>query len=169
MRNSFKPIKPEEIGGNVFTMIGTDWMLVTAGTLESYNTLTASWGGMGHLWRRNVCFTFIRPSRYTFDFMEKSQYFTLCFFEEKYRSVLNFCGSRSGRDVDKAKETGISPAATDNGSVYFTEARLVIECEKIYYHDVMPKQFIKKEIDELYPNGDYSRMYIGEITNAMAR
>ncbi len=163
MRNTFTPIKPEAIKDNVFKLISTDWMLVSAGTLTSYNTLTASWGGMGHLWRRDVCFCFIRPSRHTFGFMEKNRFFSLCFFEEKFRDVLNYCGTRSGRDTDKAGDTGITPVATENGTVFFNEARMVIECEKIYYHDVDPGKFLLKEIDALYPQKDYSRMYIGEV------
>ncbi|GAI13637.1 unnamed protein product, partial [marine sediment metagenome] len=109
MSNKFQAIAPEDINDNVFKLIGSDWMLVTAGTPGSFNTMTAAWGGWGVLWTRNICFCVIRPSRYTYQFAEKATGYTLCFFEEKYRKVLEFCGSKSGRDVDKIAETGLTP------------------------------------------------------------
>jgi len=121
---------------NVFKLFGSDWMLLTAGTMENYNTMTASGGGFGMLFKkRKICFCAIKPQHYTYHFMEKAEYFTMCFFEEKYRSVLEFCGTTSGRDVDKAAATGITPVAGHWDTVYFAEARLVLECRKIYFHD----------------------------------
>jgi len=111
----------------------------------------------------------IRPQRHTYTFLEKSQYFTLSFFHEKYREVLKFCGARSGRDVDKMKETGITPVQTANGSVCFSEARIVIECKKVYYQDIDPKNFIDESIGKNYPDRDYHRMYIGEIVSMMIK
>jgi len=163
MAQDFKDIQPESLKDNVFALIGADWMLVTAGTPESYNTMTASWGGMGVLWDKHVCFCFIRPTRHTHGFMEASKFFTLSFFEEKYRSVLNYCGSHSGREVDKARETGITPVKGKTGAVYFGEARLVIECEKIYFQDLIPAHFLSPDIERNYPKKDYHRMYIGRI------
>ncbi len=161
-----KRITPETVQDNVFKLIGFDWMLVTAGNLESYNTMTASWGSMGYLWQRNVCFIFVRPQRYTYEFMEKNKFFTLTFFEEKYRSALQFCGTKSGRNVDKAAETGLTPKQTENGVVYFEEARIVIECRKLYYQDIRPETFIDSSLDQqIYPQKDYHRMYIAEIAN----
>ncbi len=162
-----KSVRPEEINDNVFSLIGADWMLITAGTMESYNTMTASWGGMGVLWNKNVCFCFVRPTRHTYSFMEKSECFTLSFFTEKYRKVLNYCGSHSGKDVDKVKETGLTPVKSASGAVYFAEARLVMECGKMYFQDIDPSHFLKSGIDGLYPQKDYHRMYIGEILNCL--
>jgi flavin reductase (DIM6/NTAB) family NADH-FMN oxidoreductase RutF len=169
MAQDFKEIQPESLRDNVFTLIGADWMLVTAGTPESYNTMTASWGGMGVLWDKHVCFCFIRPTRHTHVFMEGSKFFTLSFFEEKYRSALNYCGSHSGRDVDKARETGITPVKGKTGAVYFDEARLVVECEKIYFQDLVPAHFLSPDIERNYPNKDYHRMYIGKIVRCAIR
>lgn len=168
MRNQFKEIQPEQITENVFKLIGEDWMLITAGTLKSYNTMTASWGGLGTLWGKNVCFIFIRPTRYTYEFVEKVNSFTLSFFEEKYRNVLDFCGTKSGRNVDKAKETGITPLKCDCG-VYFSESYLVIECKKIYYQDINPRFFLDKSINSNYTSRDYHRMYVGEITRVLKK
>lgn len=162
MLEQFKEIQSEQLTDNTFKLISSDWMLITAGTLKSFNTMTASWGGFGVLWNKKVCFCFIRHSRYTYEFMEKSKGFTLCFFEEKYRDVLNFCGSKSGRNVDKIAKTGIHPVEGTYG-VYFNEARLVLECNKIYFQDIDPKNFLDINIESNYRNGDYHRMYIGEI------
>lgn len=165
----FFPIEPEKLNENVFDLLGNGWMLVTAGTLSAFNTMTASWGGMGVLWNKNVCYIVIRPQRHTYTFLEKSQYFTLSFFHEKYREVLKFCGAQSGRDVDKMKETGITPVQTANDSVCFSEARIVIECKKVYYQDIDPKNFIDESIGKNYPDRDYHRMYIGEIVSMMIK
>src|SRR6056297_324178 len=131
MNKEFQKITPEKIQDNVFTSIGKDWMLITAGDLESWNTMTASWGTMGVLWNLPVAVCFIRPQRYTYEFAEKSKYFTLSFFENKYKDILNFCGSRSGRDFDKAAETGLKVFSTESGNIGFEQARLILECKKI--------------------------------------
>ena len=145
-------------------------MLITAGSLENWNTMTASWGQLGVLWNLPVAICYIRPHRYTFDFAEKSDYYTLSFFEEKYRPVLQFCGSKSGRDYDKAKETGITPISTDLQNVCFSEARLVLECKKLYSDDLKPEGFIDHMlVKKNYPKSDFHRFYIGEIVNALEK
>mgnify|MGYP003899451043 CR=1 FL=1 len=159
----FKSIKPVEIRDNVFDLIGNDWMLITAGTPDNYNTMTASWGGMGVLWGKNVCFVFIRPSRYTYEFMEKNEAFSLSFFTKEWRNALAFCGTRSGRDVDKARETGLKPFPAGNGTTGFEQARIIIECRKIYFQDITPAQFLDPSIEKNYNGSDYHRMYVGEI------
>lgn len=163
--SNFKIISPEEITNNTFKLIGTDWMLITAGTLEKYNTMTASWGGFGILWGKNMCFCVIRPQRFTYEFMESQSAFTLSFFGEGYREMLSFCGSNSGRNVDKATKTGITPVEVNPGRVYFNEARLVLECKKVYFQDINPDNFIDTGLLKNYPGKDYHRMYIGEIEN----
>ena len=160
----FRSIQPENICDNLFTLIDKQWMLITAGNHESFNTMTASWGGFGILWNKPVVFCFVRPVRHTYLFMEKSDYFTLAFFSREYRDVLNYCGNYSGRDVDKIKSTGLTPANSPNGSVFFEESRLLFECRKLYFSDINPEHFILPEINRNYPEADYHRMYIGEIT-----
>lgn len=169
MADKFIKIQPQNINNNPFKAIGEDWMLITAGNLDSYNTMTASWGGLGVLWGKNIAFCVVRPTRYTYEFMEKADTFTLSFFTNKYKKALGFCGSHSGRDCDKAKETGLTAAETDNGSVYFSEARLVLECRKLYFDDINPENFIDPEIDSNYPKKDYHRMYVGEIVNVLKK
>jgi flavin reductase (DIM6/NTAB) family NADH-FMN oxidoreductase RutF len=162
-----KIIRPEEIPDNVFKLVGQDWMLITAGPPEHHNTMTASWGGFGVLWGRNVCWCVIRPQRYTYEFMERSESFTLSFFDERYRAALDLCGTKSGRDVDKASAAGLTPAPGDlPATTFFEEARLVIACRKIYFQDVDPAHFLDPTIDRNYPSRDYHRMYVGEIASA---
>ena len=109
----FSRIDPKELNQNVFSMIGEQWMLVTAGTAERCNTMTASWGGLGVLWGKPVATVYIRPQRYTLEFVEREDCFTLSFFGEEYRKALALCGSKSGRDVDKVKECGFTVAELD--------------------------------------------------------
>lgn len=159
---TFHEIQPGEIAGNPFTLIGKDWMLVTAGDAGKFNTMTASWGGVGVLWNKNVVFTFIRPQRYTYEFIEKGDIFTLSFFDDSHRDALKFCGANSGRDVDKVKETGLTPVFTDGG-VYFEEAKLVLVCRKLACQDMDPAGFIDPSLAKNYAAGDYHRMYAAEI------
>lgn len=166
MVKNFQTLKPQDIKDNCFQLIGDDWMLITAGDLDSYNTMTASWGSMGVLWNLPVAICFIRPHRYTFQFAEREHYFTLSFFDRKYRDVLRFCGSKSGREHDKALETGLNPIATELGNVTFEQARLILECKKIYADDLKEEKFLIKDlIFKNYPIKDFHRFYIGEVIN----
>lgn len=169
MAENFTIIKPEQVTDNVFSLFHKDWMLITAGTKDKFNTMTASWGGFGILWNKKVCFCVIRPQRYTYEFMEQSDHFTLSFFDEQYRDALNYCGKYSGRDTDKVAATGITPVETSSGAVHFGEAKLVFECKKIYFQDMNPENFLEAEIGKNYPNKDYHRMYISEILNCYVR
>lgn len=165
MNNNFETINPEEIKDNVFELIGNDWMLITAGKKNDFNTMTASWGGLGVLWSKNVCFCFVRFSRYTYEFMEREEVFTLSFFEEQHRDILKYCGSHSGRDVDKIAETGLKPVCSKSGGIYYEQARLAIESRKIYFQNIEPERFLSEDIFEYYPEEDFHRMYTGEIEN----
>lgn len=166
MKDLFTAIRTEDIQDNVFKLIGKDWMLITAGTRDAYNMMTASWGTAGVLWRKPVIFTFIRPQRYTYEFMEKHAHFSVCFFEDHHREILNICGTTSGRDLNKMKIEGLHPVRTPSEAVAFEEARLVLECRKIYYDDIDPDFFQVFDIETVYPAKDYHRFYVGEILQA---
>lgn len=158
-----KKIDIKDLQGNAVSMFDDKWCLITAGTKENYNTMTASWGAMGELWNKDVCFIFIRPQRYTLEFTEREEYFTLSFFGDEYKKALTFCGRNSGRDCDKAKETGLTPVETDD-SISFAESETVIVCKKLFYQDIDPEGFVDKAIDGVcYPEKDYHRMYVGEV------
>ena len=163
----FQIIKPEELQKNPFTMIGKEWLLITAEKDGKANTMTASWGGVGVLWGKNVATLYIRPQRYTKEFVDNSDYFTLCFFDESYRKALNLCGSTSGRDVDKIKECGFTVQAGAGNAPYFAEAELVLVCKKRYVQPMKPECFTDETIDgKFYPQKDYHVMYIGQIVEA---
>lgn len=159
-------VDAKKLSDNPFSLIGDDWMLITAGNDEKYNTMTASWGGLGVLWNKNVATIFIRPQRYTYEFVEENEYFTISILPSELRNALSFCGSKSGRDYDKAKECGLTPVLAGK-SVAFADARLVLVCKKLYYSDLNPDNFYDSAIDTAnYKAHDYHRMYVGEITNA---
>ncbi|MFP4471634.1 MAG: flavin reductase family protein [Bacteroidota bacterium] len=165
----FKRIAARDISEGAVNLIGFEWMLITAGTPEDYNMMTAAWGGLGFLWNKPVAYIFIRPQRYTYRFVENSSYFTLQFFDHSYRKMLNYCGTRSGRDVNKAEETGLSTFTSPNNGVYFDQSRLQMECRKIYFNDLVAEHFIDPDINKHYPENDYHRMYIGEITECLVK
>ena len=165
--HTFTEITPKEMTGNPFARIGDQWMLVTAGNAEKANTMTASWGGLGVLWNKPVCFAFVRPTRYTYAFLEQQDRFTLSFFSEEYRQALRLCGTVSGRDTDKIADAGLT-LRTDAQAPYFDEAELVLVCRKLAVQDMDPTGFLDPAIAGLYDN-DYHRVYIGEITRVLTR
>ncbi len=164
---SFTETSAKELDGfNTFSQIGEKWMLITAGNKEKFNTMTASWGMMGILWNKDVATAFVRPQRYTFEFLEKNDYYTLSFFESKYKKQLSYCGRNSGRNVDKIKETGLTPIF-DEQAPYFKEASTVFICKKIYGQFISPEGFIDVDLDKNYENKDYHKMYVGEIIKCL--
>lgn len=166
---SFKEIKPEELSFNPFARIGGQWMLVGAGKLGDMNTMTASWGGAGVLWGKDVVTVYIRPQRYTKEFVDREELFTLSFFDEKFRPALKLLGTVSGRDRDKIAEAGLTPCEAA-GSVAFEEANTVLVCRKMYSDAIRPERFYKEwDPNTWYPDKDYHEMYIAEIVKAFVR
>lgn len=170
MTHNFTPIAPTALRDNPFQLIGREWMLVTAGTADAFNAMTASWGGLGHLWNRDVSFCFVRPQRHTFGFMERASHYTLSFYDQAHRAALEYCGSHSGREVNKAVQTGLTPVSDATGAVYFAQARLVLICHKLYGGDIVRGAFTDPALPaETYPQGDFHRMYVGEIMRCLTR
>lgn len=165
--SGFKPANIFSLEGNVFTMLDKDWMLLTAGVGEEFNTMTASWGGFGILWNKPVAFVFIRPQRFTYEFAERHTRFTLSFFGGNQRKALSYLGKVSGRDTNKIAASGLNPVILDSGSIAFREAALIMDCEKIYFNDLLSEHFLDPGIEGMYKNQDYHRMYIGEIKSVM--
>lgn len=163
---TFKKIDVKKIELPVFDKIANEWFLITAGTMDKMNTMTASWGTMGILWNKPVAVCFIRPTRYTFEFTEEADIFTLSFLGKENKKILNLCGTVSGRDTDKLEASGLEPVGFENGGISFQQANMVFECRKIYFDDLKPVFFIPDDIDDnIYPNKDYHRMYIGEVVS----
>ena len=166
---AFREIQPTELKDNVFRMIGGDWLLVSGEAEGKANAMTASWGGMGVLWGKPVVFIFIRPQRYTKEFVDKAEGFALSVLDGSYRQTLNYFGTVSGRTEDKIKKAGLTPLS-ENGRTYFTEARLVLLCRKLYAQPLDPACFIDKLPDEKwYPEKDYHTMYVAEIEKVLVR
>jgi flavin reductase (DIM6/NTAB) family NADH-FMN oxidoreductase RutF len=168
MTTGFKEIGVYDIQDNPFKLIADDWMLITAGNMQKFNTMTASWGMLGELWNKKVAICFVRPTRHTYTFMEAADTYSLSFFAEKYRETLDFCGRHSGRKVDKIAKTGLMPVEWESKAVYFQQARMVLICKKVYWQDLDPTHFLDAQIEENYPKKDYHRMYIGEIVRCLA-
>ena len=165
----FREVSAEELQFNPFTKIGKEWMLVTAGDEEKHNTMTASWGGMGIMWGKNVVSVYIRPQRYTKEFVDANELFTLSFSDESYRKALNICGSKSGKDCDKEAEAGLTPYYTD-GTTAFEEANMILVCKKQYHQDMSSEHFDEKENDSrCYPGKDYHTMYMAEILTVLVK
>ena len=121
------PIPVSELHQNVFTAIGKEWMLITAETEKdgkpTANTMTASWGGLGRLWNKDVAFAFIRPQRYTKEFVDSADSFSLCFFGGEKMQELGYLGTVSGRDEDKIAKSGLTLTHID-GVPCFEEATI---------------------------------------------
>ncbi len=165
----FKKITAKDIKDNPFEMIDDKWMLVTGGTMESCNTMTASWGGVGIMWHKPVAITFIRESRYTKEFIDSKDYYTLNFFNEEYRDALKYCGTVSGRDENKIEKAGLTPVEADCGAVYFKEAQTVLVCRKLYKDNMAETEFLDSAISEFYRDHDYHVMYISEIIEVLTK
>ena len=165
----FKSIDPKQLNENVFSLIGDKWMLITAGTKENCNTMTASWGGLGVFWGAPTATCYIRPQRYTKEFVDREEYFTLTFFGEEYRKALALCGAKSGREVDKVKECGFTVETSPEGAPYFEQADLVLVCRKRFVQAMDSANMPEDAKEKWYPQQDYHTMYIGQIVEALAR
>lgn len=164
----FTEINCENLNMNAFKSIGKDWMLITSGNKEKFNTMTASWGSMGVLWNKNIATVFVRPQRYTFEFLEKNDIYTLSFFGGNFKKELVFCGKNSGNNVDKIKSTGLIPIFDDDFT-FFSQAKLVFVCKKIYSDFIKPDNFLDDSIKINYENNDYHKMYVGEIMKCLVK
>ena len=164
-----RKIDLKTLNENVFTLIGEDWMLITAGTRERCNTMTASWGGLGVLWNEPAATVYLRPQRYTKQFMDEQAYFTLSFFSPEYRRQLALCGSKSGRDTDKIRECGFTVGYGEGDAPYIEQARLVLVCRKRYAQEMDAASVPEDVRQALYAAGDYHTIYVGQIVAAYAQ
>ncbi|MDR2181915.1 MAG: flavin reductase [Treponema sp.] len=164
--NEWREANIRALRGSVVDRIGSGWILITAGDVRTdksaWNTMTASWGALGVIWNRDVAICLVRPSRHTFSFINKVETYSLSFFDG-HREALNICGSKSGRDTNKAAAAGLTPIVFSDGTVGFQQATEVISCAKLYTHDLDPARFLDGEIAKNYPDGDYHRLFIGRV------
>lgn len=141
-------------------------LLLTSGDFSTheFNAMTIGWGSIGYIWRRPFIQVVVRPTRHTYQFMEKYDTFTVCAFPAEYHAALKMLGTLSGRDGDKITASGLSPiSSTLVASPAYSQASLVLECKKIYWGDFDPARFLDLEIDKNYIKKDYHRFYYGEI------
>jgi flavin reductase (DIM6/NTAB) family NADH-FMN oxidoreductase RutF len=166
MRN-FTEIKPEQLNKNLFKLVGSDWMLVAAESDNKVNAMTASWGGFGVMWNKNVAFVVIRQSRYTKELIDKADSFSLSFLSSDYKKQLSYFGSVSGRNEDKIAKSGLSIGHIE-AAPYFADADLVVICKKLYAQEYKPECFIDTKLNsDYYAEGDYHTLYIAEITKVL--
>ena len=166
----FHEVDPAQINDNFIHDIGSDWMLITAGDHLRHNAMTASWGGVGVIWGFPVAIAVIRPQRYTFGLVEQSDTLTLSFLPERYREALKYCGSHSGRDEDKLHNAGLAVEFTDNDTPAIAEARLVLECRKLYADMIKPENNIDRSlIERWYPSADFHNASEQRIENAYVK
>lgn len=165
---NFKEISPYDLTQNPFSLIGKDWMLITAEHEGKINTMTASWGGVGILWNKPVAFVFVRPTRHTFSFIENTEYFSLSFLPEEYRDKLSYCGKVSGRNENKIEKCGFT--VSKDAAPYFEESDMVFICKKHYADMLSAKGFIHAEMDEsCYADKNYHKLYIVEIEKVLKK
>lgn len=165
----FKEIKYKELQLNPFTKIGDEWMLIAAGNRNKFNAMTASWGAMGFIWNKPALTIYIRPQRFTKEFVDSSAMFTVNFFGPEHRKAMALCGAKSGRDGDKIAEAGLTPYFVDE-TVSFNEASLVFVCRKMFHTPLPQDAFDQKaNIAEWYPDKDFHTMYIGEVLKVLKK
>lgn len=166
---NFQEIKPGELTKNPFTMIGKEWLLIAAEKEGKANAMTASWGGVGIMWGKEVAFLVIRPQRYTKEFIDGSATLSLSILDESYRKTLGYFGSVSGCTEDKIAKSGLT-LAHEGETPYFSEANTVLICRKLYAQEYRPECFLDTEPEQKwYPDKDYHTMYICEIQKVLKK
>ena len=154
---------PDNAVTRAFQNIGNEWALLTAGDAEHFNTMTIGWGSVGFIWQRPVVTVLVRPPRYTHEFMDKFERFSVSFYDHKYRKALTILGGKSGRDTDKIALSGLTPEFVD-GVPTFKEANLTVIARKIYRGQLDCAVFLVPSVDaEFYPEKDYHTVYFAEL------
>lgn len=171
MKDTFIRIEPKDIKENPIKLFGNDWAVVASGTKEDFNELTVSWGALGDAWWDNmpIAIIFVSATRYTQSYLERNETFSISVFPEKYRKAVAYIGSHSGKNEDKIAATGLEVDFTERGTPIFPEARLIIECRKVYSHDLDRNRFsesltgnyAQKKFQGVVPH----TVYFGEILN----
>lgn len=165
----FHEVKPEDFQQSPFQLIGKDWMLITAEKDGKTNTMTASWGGLGVMWGKNVAYVVIRPQRYTKEFVDGADSFSLTFFDDSYKKTLGYLGSVSGRDEDKITKANLT-VLHEEQVPYFEEGKVAMICKKLFAQEYKPESFLAEELkNQWYAAGDYHILYIAEITKILKK
>ena len=155
-----------EFNTNIFEQYDKKWALLTAGDKDKFNTMTISWGGLGTLWNKPVATVYVRTSRYTNEFMKDNDYFTVSFYPEDCKKTLGVLGSKSGRDMDKIHESGLTPKEVENG-ITFEEAEVTLVCRKLICQRLEPENMIPEIAKQFYENEAQHEMYVGEVVEIL--
>ena len=155
-----------EFNTNIFEQYDKKWALLTAGDKDKFNTMTISWGGLGTLWNKPVATVYVRTSRYTNEFMKDNDYFTVSFYPEEFKKTLGVLGSKSGRDMDKIHESGLTPKEVENG-ITFAEAEVTLVCRKLICQRLEPENMIPEIAKQFYENEAQHEMYVGEVVEIL--
>lgn len=162
-----KEVNIESLHLNPMTLISDEWMLLTAGTKEGFNSMTCSWGHLGSIWGKYSAVCYVRPQRYTKEFLDREELYTLSFYSSEHKNDMAYIGSHSGRDTDKLAGIALTPAFGE-GYTYYQEAKLVLVCRKLYRAPILAEAILDRDIPEnYYPEKDYHDMYIGEIVKVL--
>ncbi len=151
-----------EFTTDIFSAFDKKWALLTAGNMEHFNTMTISWGALGTIWGRPTATVYVRTSRYTHEFMDQYDFFTVSFYPEAYRKTLGVLGTKSGRDMDKMGASGLTPAAAGE-SVSFAEAECTLVCKKMYMQSLDPERIPKEIMQAFYAKDAPHDLYLGEV------
>ena len=157
-----------EFQTEIFSQFDKKWALLTAGDKENFNTMTISWGGLGTLWGKPVATTYVRTSRYTHDYMDQNDYFTVSFYPEEYKSVLGVLGSKSGRDIDKMHASGLNAKELEN-SMTFEEAEVTLVCKKLFKQELAVENMLDEGVKAFYSGDAVHDMYIGEVVEIIKK
>lgn len=162
----FRQISADRIPGNIVKLLN-DWTLITSGSGDDVNVMTASWGGLGVFWEKPVAFCFLGAQRYSITTMDKGDTYTISFYTEAYKDALQYCGSTSGRNEDKIKGSGLTPIKTPSGATAFAEAWMIFECKKMIAQPLSQDAIADKETEvaKKWQGKALHKMYIGEILN----
>ena len=170
---SLHPVDPKTAAPDLLPAFGGANALLTAGTADHCNTMTIGWLQAGRLWNRTVCTAYVRPERYTYRFMEENDYFTVSVLPADRKQAMTLCGTKSGRDMDKIKECGLTVRTGAGGAPFFQEAEQVLVCKKLYVQDLDPAAVLPAGEEIILPfygkAGGWHRMYIGEIVEASSK
>ena len=152
----------------IFSQFDKKWALLTAGELDNFNTMTVSWGGLGTIWNKSVATVYVRLSRYTHEFMDNNDYFTVSFYPDDKKKTLAILGSKSGRDMDKINGSGLTPVNAGK-SVSFKEAEVSLVCRKLFCQRVELSNIPEAIVKTCYSSGDPHDMYIGEVVDIIRK
>jgi flavin reductase (DIM6/NTAB) family NADH-FMN oxidoreductase RutF len=169
---NLKPIAVKDFAPRIFHLFDDQWLLLACGDFgkKHFNAMTISWGSMGIMWNRPFVQVVVRPTRYTLEFMNQYDSFTVSAFGESHRNALNLLGSRSGRDGDKIAASELTPVASQKvAAPSFAEAELVLECRKLFWQDIDHSHFVDAGIEKHYPKKDYHRMFFGEVVEIFGK